>query len=81
MASSLVLDRSDPGVNDLVSQWKDGETYQVTLTIVQKNSSPNTAHYDVTSIEAEEAEPPEETPPAMPMRGAMRGGPPAPIEY
>lgn len=50
MASTLTLDRSDPGVNDLVSQWKDGETYTVELTIVQSKSSPNAASYDVVGI-------------------------------
>lgn len=50
MASSLTLDRSDPGVDELVSGWKDGGTYTVELTIKQTKSSPNAANYEVTGI-------------------------------
>lgn len=68
MASSLTLDRSDPGVDELVSGWKDGGTYTVELTIKQTKSSPNAANYDVTAIsdmgmEEAAAEEVEEAPP------------------
>jgi hypothetical protein len=58
--STLELDRSDPAVDELVSGWADGETYTVTLTIVQKKSDAKKATYDVTAVESEEA-PAEET--------------------
>ena len=48
--SSLTLDRSDAGVDELVSKWADGKTYTVELTIKQVNSSPNAANYEVVGI-------------------------------
>lgn len=70
MASQLNLDRSDAGVDELVSQWSDGGTYRVTLDITQSKSSPSMNTFEVTSIEdqsepaAEEAEPAEAEAPA-----------------
>lgn len=69
--SSLTLDRSDPGVDELVSGWEDGGEYTVQLTIRQLNSSANAANYEVTSItdmgeEAEVEEIPEGAAPAAP---------------
>lgn len=76
MASSLNLDRSDPGVDELVSTWEDGGTYRVELEITQTKSSPNAATYDVIGItdisETMEAEPEEEAEPApAPARGKV----------
>lgn len=51
MASQLNLDRSDPGVDELVSKWTDGGTYRVTLDITQSKSSPSMNTFKVTSIE------------------------------
>lgn len=48
--STLQLDRSDPGVDEMVSAWKDGGTYKVMLTITQKNSSPNMGNFEVTEV-------------------------------
>lgn len=59
MASQLNLDRSDPGVNDLVSAWSDGGKYRVTLDITQSKSSPSMNTFEVTSIE-DQGEPTEE---------------------
>lgn len=55
--STLQLDRSDPGVDEMVSAWKDGATYKVMLTINQKSSSPNVANFEVMEVvnESEEA--------------------------
>jgi len=65
MASKLILDRSDPGVNELVSSWKDGETYKLEVEVKQVSTSPNTGDYDVTAVvplESEEVEEVEEAP-------------------
>jgi len=81
MASSLTLDRSDPGVDELVSQWKDGGTYTVELTITQTKSSPNTAIYDVTGITdmgAPEDEAPAKEPAAKP---AAKAKPELSVKY
>lgn len=56
MASKLILDRSDPGVNELVASWKDGETYRVELEIVQESTSANTGDYTVTEVVPVEAD-------------------------
>lgn len=77
MASSLTLDRSDPGVDELVSSWKDGGTYKVELTIKQSKSSPNAATYEVTSVEVGEMEEETEIEPEeeMPMKKMVKGKP------
>lgn len=54
MASQLILDRTDPGVDELVSSWKDGGEYEVTVKIRQDSSSASVGNYTVTSIEADE---------------------------
>lgn len=51
MASQLNLDRSDAGVDELVSQWKDGGKYRVTLDITQSKSSPSMNTFEVTGVE------------------------------
>lgn len=56
MASQLNLDRSDEGVDALVSQWKDGGVYRVTLDITQSKSSPSMNTFEVTSV-TDESEP------------------------
>lgn len=56
MASILNLDRSDPGVDELVSKWKDGGDYEVTLKIHQDKSSPNAASFTVTGLVPSDAE-------------------------
>ena len=56
MASQLNLDRSDPGVDELVSQWADGKSYRVTLDITQSKSSPSMNTFEVTSV-TDESEP------------------------
>lgn len=81
MASTLTLDRSDPGVDELVSQWTDGETYTVELTIVQTKSSPNAASYDVVGIAdmGSEMEPEEEATPPPPAKPKAK--PAVSVEY
>jgi len=59
MTSQLTLDRSDPGVDELVAGWANGQSYRVTLDITQTASDPKMATFDVTSVESEE-EPEEE---------------------
>ena len=80
MASQLTLDRSDPGVDEMVAAWKDGGTYSVMLNITQTKSSPNVATFEVTGVtnESEEAEAPEEeaAPPA-----AKPAKPPVSVTY
>lgn len=76
MASTLNLDRSDPGIDELVSQWKDGGDYEVRLKIHQDKSSPNVASYTVTELVQEEpadavAEPDEEAAKPAPKSGIM----------
>lgn len=51
MASQLNLDRSDPGVDELVSQWSDGGKYRVTIDITQSKSSPSMNTFEVTRVE------------------------------
>jgi len=77
MASSLTLDRSDPGVDELVSSWKDGGTYKVELTIKQNKSSPNAATYEVTAVEVGEMEEETEVEPEeeMPAKKMVKGKP------
>ena len=60
--STLQLDRSDHGVDEMVAAWKDGGEYQVMLRITQKSSSPNVANFDVMEVvnESEGEEPAEE---------------------
>lgn len=74
MASVLTLDRSDPGVDELVSKWKDGGKYTVELEITQNKSSANAATFDVTGISSEaedEGEAEVESEPEMPMKEKM----------
>lgn len=59
MASQLNLDRSDAGVDELVSKWEDGKSYRVTLDITQSKSSPSMNTFEVTSV-TDESEPTEE---------------------
>ena len=33
--SQLILDTSDPAVAEMVSQWEEGGTYRIELTVVQ----------------------------------------------
>lgn len=76
MASKLILDRSDPGVDELVSQWKDGGKYVCEIEITQTQSGPNVANFDVTGIsdagmmeeEAEEAPAKKKNPSEKPMK-------------
>ena len=56
MNSTLTLNRSDPGVDDLVSAWETGGEYRVTLDIVQTSSDPKQATFDVVGIESDENE-------------------------
>lgn len=76
MASKLILDRSDIGVEELVAGWKDGGVYRVELEITQDSSSPNTADYtvnEVVDISAPEEEPVEVVEEPAPKK-APKGG-------
>lgn len=83
--SSLTLDRSDPGVDELVSSWKDGGEYTVQLTIKQVNSSPNAANYEVVGItdmgESEPAEEMEMEEEEMPPAAAPKGKAAIAVKY
>lgn len=73
MASKLILDRSDPGVDELVSSWKDGGTYTCEVEITQVKSGPNTAEYDLTAISDTGA-------PAAPKPASKKAKAPAEVE-
>lgn len=70
--STLTLDRSDAGVDEMVSAWKNGGQYQVLLRVQQIGSDPTMSTFHVTEVQnqtdgeegAAEAEEPEETEPA-----------------
>lgn len=79
MASQLNLDRSDPGVDELVSQWKDGGTYRVTLDITQSKSSPSMNTFEVTSVTDESGEMPETS--EVETQAPRRGRPSVSVEY
>jgi len=57
--SSLTLDRSDATVDEMVSAWKNGGQYQVSLRIQQIGSDPKMATFHVAEVtnetEGEEA--------------------------
>jgi hypothetical protein len=77
--STLTLDRSDAGVDELVSAWKDGGKYRVTLEITQSNSSPNVANFEVAGVTDEsEGAAVEETTPAPAAKPAK---PPVEVTY
>lgn len=50
MASHLLLDRTDPGVNELVTGWVDGGVYNVRLRIKQSSTDAKTARYEVEEV-------------------------------
>lgn len=50
MASKLILDKSDPGVAEMVSAWKDGASYKAEVDFTQDSNSPNTTDNTVTAI-------------------------------
>lgn len=74
MASILNLDRSDPGVDELVSKWKDGGDYEVTLKIHQDKSSPNAASFTVTGLVPSEMESEPEEAEEAPAKPAPKSG-------
>lgn len=57
--STLTLDRSDAAVDAMVSTWKNGGQYQVSLRIQQIGSDPKMATFHVAEVtnetEGEEA--------------------------
>lgn len=67
MASHLILDLKDPGVADLVKNWKIGESYKAEVDFTYEVKAPSSTSNLVTSIvsldalveeEVEEAAPP-----------------------
>lgn len=60
MASKLILDKSDPGVAEMVAAWKDGGTYKAEVEFRQDASSANTTDNTVTAIVNMSEEAPEE---------------------
>ncbi len=77
MASILVLDKSDPGVAEMVAAWKDGKSYKAEVEFTQDSSSPNSTNNTVTAIvnlsEESDTDTEEEMPmeKKMPKRGMM----------
>jgi hypothetical protein len=62
MASTLILDRSDEAVDQMVTAWKNGAQYRVALRIEQIASDPATSTFRVAEVtnETEGAETPTE---------------------
>jgi len=50
MSSVLILDKSDPGVAEMVAAWKDGQSYKAEVEFTQDSSSPNSTNNTVTAI-------------------------------
>lgn len=77
MASFLILDKSDPGVAEMVAAWKDGGSYKAEVEFTQDANSPNTTNNTVTAIvnlsEDVEEEAEEDAEPA-PAKKAPKGG-------
>lgn len=60
MASELILDRTDPGINSMVEGWVDGETYDLRVKVRQNSSDPKAAKFEVVEAVDETAAEPEE---------------------
>jgi hypothetical protein len=64
MASELILDRTDGGVDALVTPWKVGGEYEIHLKVRQTGATPETATFEVIEATDESVEPEaEEAPP------------------
>lgn len=76
MASNLILDRSDPGIDELVAGWKDGGDYEVRIKIHQDKSSASVGSYTVNEVvdESPESEVEESESEEMPMPKKMPKG-------
>lgn len=61
MASTLILDRSDEAVDQMVTAWKNGGMYEVRLRVQQIGSDPKAATFHVAEVtnESEESRPAE----------------------
>jgi hypothetical protein len=80
MPSQLILDRTDPGIDEMVGEWKNGGEYELSVKVRQVGTDPKTATFEViettdeTSDESsdmpEDGETPE-TPEDGPMGGKM----------
>lgn len=56
MASQLILDRADPGIDQIVSKWENGQSYPIPIgQMTQVASDPKRAIFDIVSVESEEA--------------------------
>lgn len=78
MASVLILDKSDPGVAEMVAKWKDGGSYKAEIQFTQDSSSGNNTNNTVTAIvnttEGEEAEEVEESEEPAPKKAPKSSG-------
>jgi hypothetical protein len=61
MASTLILDRSDKAVDQMVAAWKNGGQYLMSIRAEQIASDPATATFHIAEVtnEGEEAQPTE----------------------
>jgi hypothetical protein len=63
MASELVLDRTDPGIEETVADWTNGAEYIFDrVRVKQTGTDPKTAKFEVISVEGGEPAEPEEEP-------------------
>lgn len=72
MSSKLILDKSDPGVAEMVAQWKDGGTYKAEVEFVQDASGGNTTDNTVIGIVNLGEEPEEEVEEEVPAKAAPK---------
>jgi len=82
--SNLTLDRADEAVDQMVSAWKNGGMYQVSLRIQQIGSDPKMATFHVAEVtnetEGEEA-PNAEAPVAAEEAPAPKAKPAVKVAY
>lgn len=65
--STLTLDRTDAGINNMVKDWKNGEEYDIGgLKVKQVSSDEKQAKFQVLSVPLEEEEEVEEAPAEKP---------------
>lgn len=78
--STLQLDRTDGGVDAMVSEWKVGGEYELRVKVRQTGASESTASFDVIEAVDETSEAPEEelddsppakAPPVKPSKPAL----------
>lgn len=71
MASELILDRSDSGIDSMVAGWKNGSEYDLRVKVRQTSTDSKSAKFELVQAtdETEEAETEEEYPAEKPKMG------------